>query len=347
MFPVRHRYNLTPHTAFRLPVTAAHYTDLLHAESLPEICALPEFDRNNVCWLGGGSNIVFAADFGGLVVRIATRGIREIHRTGGRVLVEAQAGENWHGFVCKTLEMGLCGLENLSLIPGTVGASPVQNIGAYGVEARERIHSVRCFDLDTQSFVTLDNAACRFGYRDSLFKHEGKGRFVITAVSFMLDETFTPRTGYGDLGAAVAEKCGSRPPKAADVAECVCAIRRSKLPDPAELGNVGSFYKNPVVSAEYAEVLRRHHPDMPAYPQADGSLKLAAGWLIDRCGLKGRQIGGAAVHDKQALVLVNKGSATAADVRALSDLICKTVHEKFGIALHSEPDWLPPPFQAA
>ena len=231
MFPVRHRYNLTPHTAFRLPVTAAHYTELLHAESLPEICALPEFDRANVCWLGGGSNIVFSADFGGLVVRIATRGIREIHRTGGRVLVEAQAGENWHGFVCKTLEMGLCGLENLSLIPGTVGASPVQNIGAYGVEARERIHSVRCFDLDTQSFVTLDNAACRFGYRDSLFKHEGKGRFVITAVSFMLDETFTPRTGYGDLGAAVAEKCGSRPPKAADVAECVCAIRRSKLPD--------------------------------------------------------------------------------------------------------------------
>ena len=340
MFPVRHRYNLTPHTAFRLPVTAAHYTELLHAESLPEICALPEFDRANVCWLGGGSNIVFSADFGGLVVRIATRGIREIHRTGGRVLVEAQAGENWHGFVCKTLEMGLCGLENLSLIPGTVGASPVQNIGAYGVEARERIHSVRCFDLDTQSFVTLDNAACRFGYRDSLFKHEGKGRFVITAVSFMLDETFTPRTGYGDLGAAVAEKCGSRPPKAADVAECVCAIRRSKLPDPKIQGNVGSFFKNPVVSAHRATELLAAHPTMPHYPQADGTVKLAAGWLIDQCGLKGRRIGNAAVHEKQALVIVNLGQASAADVASLADEIRNQVHQTFAVELETEPNWV-------
>lgn len=347
MFTLQHNHPLINRTTFALPATAAHYVELTDSADLPALCQLPEYDRRTVCWLGGGSNTLFTRDYPALVVHIATRGIRETHRAGGIVHMEAQAGEILHDFIQHTLALGLSGLENLSLIPGTVGACPVQNVGAYGVEVKDRIVSVQCFDLETQNFITLSNAQCQFGYRESLFKQQGKRRYVITAVTFALDETFAPKIGYGELAATLAEQYGSQAPTAQQVAQAIIRIRRSKLPDPAELGNVGSFYKNPVVSAEYAEVLRRHHPDMPAYPQADGSLKLAAGWLIDRCGLKGRQIGGAAVHDKQALVLVNKGSATAADVRALSDLICKTVHEKFGIALHSEPDWLPPPFQAA
>ena len=341
MFILKHRYDLTPHTTFGLPVIAEHYGELTDDADLPQICALPEFNRQTVCWLGGGSNVLFAEHFPALVVRIATRGIREVRREHGKVFIEAQAGEIWHDFVQHTLQRGLGGLENLSLIPGTVGASPVQNIGAYGVEVKERIHSVRCFDLDTQAFVTLSNAECRFAYRESVFKQEAKGRYVITAVTFVLDEVFAPQIRYGDLARVLAENCGSRAPTARDVSQAVCQIRRSKLPNPAVLGNVGSFYKNPIVSAEHSAELQREFPNIPTYPQADGSIKLAAGWLIDQCGLKGRQIGGAAVHDKQALVLVNKDHATLHDVRMLSELVCRSVFERFGVTLHSEPSWLP------
>ena len=316
MFTRQHDYPLAPHTTFGLPARAAHYIELTDSGDLPEICRLPEFDAATVCWLGGGSNVLFMQDFPSLVVRMATRGIRELERTPDSVLLEAQAGENWHGFVQSSLHMGLGGLENLSLIPGTVGASPVQNIGAYGVEVKDRIHSVRCFDVQAQEWRELSNAECRFAYRDSIFKHEGRQRYVITSVVFRLDTQFVPNVKYGDLAQVLAEQCGGRTPTAQDVAQAVCAIRRSKLPDPAVLGNVGSFYKNPLVDAAHAQTLLAQYPQMPHYPQPDGRVKLAAGWLIDQCGLKGKTIGGAAVHDKQALVLVNKNRATAADVRA-------------------------------
>ena len=341
MFTRQHDYPLAPHTTFGLPARAAHYIELTDSGDLPEICRLPEFDAATVCWLGGGSNVLFMQDFPSLVVRMATRGIRELERTPDSVLLEAQAGENWHGFVQSSLHMGLGGLENLSLIPGTVGASPVQNIGAYGVEVKDRIHSVRCFDVQTQEWRELSNAECRFAYRDSIFKHEGRQRYVITSVVFRLDTQFVPNVKYGDLAQVLAEQCGSCTPTAQDVAQAVCAIRRSKLPDPAVLGNVGSFYKNPLVDAAHAQMLLAQYPQMPHYPQPDGRVKLAAGWLIDQCGLKGKTIGGAAVHDKQALVLVNKNHATAADVRALSDEICRIVAQRFAVDLQPEPVWLP------
>ena len=341
MFTRQHDYSLAPHTTFGLPARAAHYIELTDSGDLPEICRLPEFDAATVCWLGGGSNVLFMQDFPSLVVRMATRGIRELERTPDSVLLEAQAGENWHGFVQSSLHMGLGGLENLSLIPGTVGASPVQNIGAYGVEVKDRIHSVRCFDVQTQEWRELSNAECRFAYRDSIFKHEGRQRYVITSVVFRLDTQFVPNVKYGDLAQVLAEQCGSRAPTAQDVAQAVCAIRRSKLPDPAVLGNVGSFYKNPLVDAAHAQMLLAQYPQMPHYPQPDGRVKLAAGWLIDQCGLKGKTIGGAAVHNKQALVLVNKNRATAADVRALSDEICRIVAQRFAVDLQPEPVWLP------
>lgn len=341
MFTRQHDYPLAPHTTFGLPARAAHYIELTDSGDLPEICRLPEFDAATVCWLGGGSNVLFMQDFPSLVVRMATRGIRELERTLDSVLLEAQAGENWHGFVQSSLHMGLGGLENLSLIPGTVGASPVQNIGAYGVEVKDRIHSVRCFDVQSQEWCELSNAECRFAYRDSIFKHEGRQRYVITSVVFRLDTQFVPNVKYGDLAQVLAEQCGGRAPTAQDVAHAVCAIRRSKLPDPAVLGNVGSFYKNPLVDAAHAQTLLAQYPQMPHYPQPDGRMKLAAGWLIDQCGLKGKTIGGAAVHDKQALVLVNKNRATAADVRALSDEICRIVAQRFSVDLQPEPVWLP------
>ena len=341
MFTRQHDYPLAPHTTFGLPARAAHYIELTDSGDLPEICRLPEFDAATVCWLGGGSNVLFMQDFPSLVVRMATRGIRELERTPDSVLLEAQAGENWHGFVQSSLHMGLGGLENLSLIPGTVGASPVQNIGAYGVEVKDRIHSVRCFDVQAQEWRELSNAECRFAYRDSIFKHEGRQRYVITSVVFRLDTQFVPNVKYGDLAQVLAEQCSGRAPTAQDVAQAVCAIRRSKLPDPAVLGNVGSFYKNPLVDAAHAQTLLAQYPQMPHYPQPDGRMKLAAGWLIDQCGLKGKTIGGAAVHDKQALVLVNKNRATAADVRALSDEICRIVAQRFSVDLQPEPVWLP------
>ena len=341
MFTRQHDYPLAPHTTFGLPARAAHYIELTDSGDLPEICRLPEFDAATVCWLGGGSNVLFMQDFPSLVVRMATRGIRELERTPDSVLLEAQAGENWHGFVQSSLHMELGGLENLSLIPGTVGASPVQNIGAYGVEVKDRIHSVRCFDVQSQEWCELSNAECRFAYRDSIFKHEGRQRYVITSVVFRLDTQFVPNVKYGDLAQVLAEQCGGRTPTAQDVAQAVCAIRRSKLPDPTVLGNVGSFYKNPLVDAAHAQTLLAQYPQMPHYPQPDGRVKLAAGWLIDQCGLKGKTIGGAAVHDKQALVLVNKNRATAADVRALSDEICRIVAQRFAVDLQPEPVWLP------
>ncbi|EGY51479.1 UDP-N-acetylmuramate dehydrogenase [Neisseria shayeganii] len=332
--------DLSPLHTFGLPARAAVLCVLEHTDRLPEILRLPEYRRETVLWLGGGSNVLFMQDYPGLVVRMATRGIEVVADDDDTVRVRAQAGEVWHDFVQHTLALGLSGLENLSLIPGTVGAAPVQNIGAYGVEVKERIVEVDVFDLETRQFAVLSRDDCRFAYRDSLFKQAGKGRYVITAVTFALSRRFTPQLRYGDLKNVAETLAQGGPLTPQLVAEAVCRIRRSKLPDPAELGNCGSFYKNPVVSAGQAAALRQRYPGLPEYPQADGSVKLAAGWLIDQCGLKGWQEGGAAVHDRQALVLVNRRRATAADVARLSEHICRSVQQRFGVDLEPEPIWL-------
>lgn len=341
MFTLQKNFNLQSLSTFHLPAKAAFYGELTDEKQLPEICALPEFNVQTVLWLGGGSNILFVDDFPYLIIKLANKGIREITRENGKVWVQAAAGEVWHDFVQHTLSLGLSGLENLSLIPGTVGASPVQNIGAYGVEVKDRIHSVRCFDLEKQEFIEFSNAECAFAYRDSFFKHAGKKRYVIVAVTFVLDEVFVANVRYGDVAQVLAKEVIGRDIRAQDVANAICAIRRSKLPNPDEIGNVGSFYHNPIVSAQQAAALLQAFPDMPHYPQEDGRVKLAAGWLIDQCGLKSKSIGGAAVHEKQALVLINQNQASAEDLMALSDYVVQTVQQRFAVQLQAEPSWLP------
>ena len=338
---VQHDVDLRAYHTFGLPVRAAAFCELTDAAQLPQVLQLPEYDADTVLWLGGGSNVLFCGDYPGLVVRMANKGRRVLLQNQSSALVEAEAGEVWQDFVQYTLNLGLSGLENLSLIPGTVGAAPVQNIGAYGVEVESCIESVLCFDVTTAQYRQMDAAACRFGYRDSLFKHEGKGRYVIVSVRFALSRTFVPQLHYGDVARVAAEYAAGAPLTANMVSAAVCQIRRSKLPDPAVLGNAGSFFKNPLVSAQRAQHLLTHFPGIPHYPQPDGQVKLAAGWMIDQCGLKGYLLGGAAVHDKQALVLVNKQSATAADVVALAAHIQQSVYARFGVMLNPEPIWLP------
>ncbi len=337
--PVYHA-DLRAFNTFGLPARAAALCVLDKAERLPEILRLPEYKRESVLWLGGGSNVLFMQDYDGLVVRMANKGIGAPEPLGGgKVRIRAEAGENWHDFVQHTIALGLSSLENLSLIPGTVGAAPVQNIGAYGVEVKDCIAEVEAWDLDAGRPVRFDNASCHFAYRNSLFKQSG-GRYVITAVSFALSTEFTPHLHYGDVQSEAEAVAGGKPLTAAAVAEAVCRIRRRKLPDPAQIGSCGSFYQNPIVSTEEAAALKQRHPALPVYPQPNGQAKLAAGWLIDQCGLKGHREGCAAVHQQQALVLINLGGASADDVHRLSDYVRGCVYQRFGVRLEPEPVWL-------
>jgi UDP-N-acetylmuramate dehydrogenase len=294
--------------------------------------------------LGGGSNLVITGDIKPLVIKVEIGGRRLVEETPRGRVVEAGAGENWHEVVRWTLAQGWPGLENLALIPGSVGASPVQNIGAYGVELQDRFHSLDAIDLHTGRPFTLDAAQCGFGYRDSVFKHlpAGEkglglaGRAVITRVRFWLPKPWKPVLGYADLERKMAET-GNRQPDAQQIFDWICAIRRAKLPDPALIGNAGSFFKNPTVSVEQCADIIARDPKVVHYPMADGSIKLAAGWLIDACGWKGRGVGNAGVYEKQALVLVNRGGATGGEVMTLAKAIQTSVYERFGILLEPEP----------
>jgi UDP-N-acetylmuramate dehydrogenase len=255
---------------------------------------------------------------------------------GERVLVRAAAGEHWHDFVQWTLAQGLGGLENLALIPGTVGAAPIQNIGAYGTEIKDVFHALTVFDPATGALRTMDAAACRFAYRDSVFKHaEGTG-LVIVEVTFALPRVWRPNLRYAELAQALAD-AGLAAPSAQQVSDTVVAIRRRKLPDPALIGNAGSFFKNPVVSAAQCAQLLAAYPGLVHHAQPDGTAKLAAGWLIDQCGWKGRSMGAAGVYPKQALVLVNNGGATGAEVVQLAQAIQADVAARYGVALDTEP----------
>jgi UDP-N-acetylmuramate dehydrogenase len=286
--------------------------------------------------LGGGSNLLLTGDFPGLVLHMRGQGIAIVGENAGATLVRAAAGENWHGLVQWTLAHGLGGMENLSLIPGSVGASPIQNIGAYGSELKDCFHSLTAFDFDTGELLTLDRAACEFGYRDSVFKHRLRDRAVILDVTFALPRAWQPNLRYAELAQEVAAR-GLAAPRPADISEAVIAIRQRKLPDPAVIGNAGSFFKNPVVSSSQRDALLAAHPQLVSYAQGDGSYKLAAGWLIDQCGWKGRTMGAAGVYEKQALVLVNRGQARGADVVALATAIRRDVERRFGVMLEPEP----------
>lgn len=285
--------------------------------------------------LGGGSNVVFLEDFAGRVVRLATRGRELLAEDDAARLVRAAAGEPWDGFVRWCVAQGWGGLENLAAIPGSVGAVPVQNVGAYGLEVGERIAWVEGVERDTGLAWRLPTAECGFGYRTSRFKARESAFMVITAVTFRLPRNEPPRLDYPDLQRRFAGLGQDVSP--AEVYAAVAEIRARKLPDPRVQGNVGSFFKNPVVSPEVAERLAALHPELPRHPQPDGRVKLAAGWMIERCGLKGVREGGAMVHERQALVLCNAGGATGADFLALARRVRETVAERFGLWMEMEP----------
>jgi UDP-N-acetylmuramate dehydrogenase len=338
-------YPLKAHNTFGFDVRAQfacrieREAQLMAAVRDPRALGLPRLV------LGGGSNVVLTADFAGLVLLVALRGRQVVREDDDAWYVEAAGGEPWHEFVAWTLSQAMPGLENLALIPGTVGAAPIQNIGAYGLEMCERFVSLRAVELATGEVVELDAQACRFGYRDSFFKREGRDRFVITSVTFRLPKVWQPRAGYADLARALSANdpaglsAGSdnAQPTAQAIFDAVVSVRRAKLPDPLELGNAGSFFKNPVVDAAQFDALKLREPEVVSYPQPDGRVKLAAGWLIDRCGWKGRAMGAAAVHERQALVLVNRGGASGAEVLALAKAVQRDVLERFGVELEAEP----------
>jgi UDP-N-acetylmuramate dehydrogenase len=337
---VQHRASLREHNSFGLPALAKTLVRITSDADVRRVVDHPQWGRAKQFVLGGGSNLVLTRDLDAVVLKVEVRGRRLVAEQPDAWIVEAGAGENWHDTVAWTLQQGWPGLENLALIPGTVGAAPVQNIGAYGVELKDRFHSLDAVDLITGRGVTLDAAACRFGYRDSVFKHEGfgglAGKSLITRVRFRLPRPWQPVLGYLDLERKRAET-GIAEPDAQTVFDWVCAIRRAKLPDPAVIGNAGSFFKNPVVSAEQCKDIIGRDPGIVHYPLPDGSCKLAAGWLIDACGWKGKSVGRAGVYEKQALVLVNRGGASGAEVVTLARAIQESVYGRFGIRLEPEP----------
>ncbi|RZA33503.1 MAG: UDP-N-acetylmuramate dehydrogenase [Lysobacteraceae bacterium] len=334
--PIQHDFPLASLNTFRIPARARHYLRVTGAAELDAVRRDPALGSLPRLVLGGGSNMLFTRDFDGIVLHMAGLGKEVLGEADGRVLVRAQAGENWHGFVQWTLAQGLGGLENLSLIPGTVGAAPIQNVGAYGTETKDVFHSLSAYDTASGEVRTLDAAACRFAYRDSLFKHPEGRDLVVLDVTFALPAEWTPNLRYAELARAV-EEAGHATPTPQDIGRTVEAIRRRKLPDPAEIGNAGSFFKNPVVTADHCARLLAQYPALVHHAQPDGSEKLAAGWLIDQCGWKGRALGAAGVYPKQALVLVNLGEATGEDVVRLARAIQDDVAARFGVQLEPEP----------
>lgn len=282
--------------------------------------------------LGGGNNILFTSRYDGVLIKPAATDIRIVEDGDEHLLVEVEAARDWDEFVAWTIERGVWGAENLSLIPGTVGASPVQNIGAYGSEAKDVIHNVNFYDVSQRVHRSFSNQECHFAYRDSIFKGELRGRAIITSVVFRLSKTPSPNLGYGDLSREVEARGGAT---LENIRAAVCAIRQGKLPDTAVLGNAGSFFKNPIVEKSVAERLQAKYESMPLYPAANGC-KLAAGWLIDKAGLKGYRSGRVGVHDRQALVLVNHGGATGNEVMALAKYVQQRVAEHFGVRIEPE-----------
>lgn len=318
--------------SFHVRQRAARLVEFDSADELPELFERYRPERWMV--LSGGNNILFTQDYDGALIVPCNKEFAVVAEDWQSLRVKVDAGVEWDDFVAWCVERGLWGAENLSLIPGKVGAAPVQNIGAYGAEAKDIIANVEMYFPEQNNFATLAAEHCAFGYRDSVFKRTLKGRVIITAVEFRLSKIARPNIGYGDVVREVEARGGAT---LSNIREAVCAIRRSKLPDTAVMGNAGSFFKNPIVDMSVAEQLKAQYPDMPLYPVAEGAqAKLAAGWLIDRAGMKGYAEGNVGVHERQALVLVNKGGATGGEVMALARKVQERVREKFGIAIDTE-----------
>ena len=329
---IKRNISLKSYNTFGIDVVASSFLEVSNIDELKSVLA----ERHEpILILGGGSNLLFTKDFEGLVIKNNIKGIEIIEEDDSNVFLKVGAGEMWHEFVLFCIENNYAGIENLSLIPGNVGASPMQNIGAYGVEVKDLITEVEAFDVRDCSIKIFSNIECEFGYRTSIFKASQKGNYFITSVTFKLNTQANINTSYGAIEEEL-KRMDISFPTIKDVSNAVINIRSSKLPDPKIIGNSGSFFKNPIVSSEQKNKILEDYPDAPNYSQSDGSFKMAAGWLIEKCGWKGKRIGEYGVHNKQALVLVNYGGANGSDIFTLSEKIISTVNTTFGIKLERE-----------
>jgi UDP-N-acetylmuramate dehydrogenase len=331
---IQENYSLKSHNTFGVAAQARWFVAIEQESDLVDLFAQEWVKPLPKLVLGGGSNVLFTQDFNGLVIWMANKGISETI-AGDLVVLKAAAGEVWNDLVHYAVNKGFAGMENLSLIPGTVGASPVQNIGAYGVELDTIFESCRVFELATGSFKTFTQSDCGFSYRESIFKQARKDQYIVTEVSFRLSLVPTIRTSYGAIQEELKHR-GIEKPSIKDVSEVVSAIRVSKLPDPSTIGNAGSFFKNPLISAAQFEKVQASFPEVVHYPAANGQVKLAAGWLIEQCGWKGKVVGHTGTWKNQALVLVNHGGASGSEVFAFSEQIIASVFELFGLRLERE-----------
>jgi len=331
---IKQNISLKPYNTFGIDVIARHFVIVSNINDLQHILSLAEYPNKLV--LGGGSNILLTKDFDGLVIVNDTKGIKVISEDSDFAFVKSHAGENWHEFVIWCINNNYGGIENLSLIPGNVGTAPIQNIGAYGVELKNVFESCEALSMETKKLQTFTKSDCNFGYRNSIFKKEVKGKFIITSVTFKLTKrNHKLNINYGTI-ASELEKNGLQNPSIRDISKAVIRIRESKLPNPKEIGNSGSFFKNPVISKTQFDKLAKNFSDMPSYPVSDNEVKVPAGWLIEKSGFKGKTFDNYGVHKKQALVLVNYGNAKGSDLLNLSKLIQKTVKRIFGITIEAE-----------
>lgn len=330
---IQENFNLRPFNTFGIEVFAKRFSTFGSISELKELLS----QRNNdpLLFLGGGSNILFTKNFDGFILRNELKGIEVIDGTDSHVIIKSGAGEIWHDFVLFCVENDFGGVENLSLIPGSVGASPMQNIGAYGVEIKNVFVSLEALHIESGEIHTFDNAACEFGYRESVFKRKLKNQYVITSVTFKLTKQHSINSSYGAIEAEL-EQMGITKPSIKNISDAVIAIRSSKLPNPAEIGNAGSFFKNPVVEKSVLEKIQANYENVPNYPAPNGNVKLAAGWLIDQAGWKGRTFDAYGVHKLQALVLVNYSNATGSQIYDLSTQIISDIKKKFGVDLERE-----------
>lgn len=327
--------SLQPYNTFGIPVIAPRFVSINTVDHLQQALQLPA--PNGILILGGGSNILFTQNPKALVLHINIPGISTVYEDEDRVHLQVMAGENWHQLVLYTLQNNYGGIENLSLIPGNAGTAPIQNIGAYGVEIKDVLVSCEALSMKSGELVSFSNADCEFGYRTSIFKTREKGNYIITSITLALTKrNHQLKTSYGAIQQHLEQLGVANNPTIQQISESVIAIRRSKLPDPKELGNSGSFFKNPEIDQELFELFITKHPDAPHYPVGTNRYKIPAGWLIEQCGFKGKRFGDAGVHSQQALVLVNYGQATGGEILALAKKIQQQVLEKFGISIEPE-----------
>jgi len=329
---VEENISLKSYNTFGIDVTASKFSSFA---STQELISLLKDNNQELLILGGGSNVLFTKNYNGLVLKNDIKGIDIIEETESLAYIKAGSGVVWHEFVLKTIDLNFSGIENLSLIPGSVGASPMQNIGAYGTEIKDVFHSLEALNLKTKEIETFSNEACKFGYRESVFKKELKDKYIITSVTFKLSKKHVVNAEYGAIKSELSSQ-NITEPTIKDISNAVIAIRKSKLPDPNEIGNAGSFFKNPIISIDLLASLKSDHPNIPNYPIDENSTKVAAGWLIEQAGWKGKTFGEYGVHLKQALVLVNYGNCKGEEILNLSQNIIDDVMDKFSIQLERE-----------